>query len=155
MQVCLSLSQTSTQNLSLRYRFGHDMNSPAFTLCYNHVWLTIDNGLTIMLWSGSTESWSRIGFLKHFLALHWSICLAYLHIKTWLTWKFLFQLLEFGRAIDPILPTWLCACNDSIWAYQNFSERCVRILRGRLLVGLCCVVVSGADVLPYFPLWSA
>jgi len=80
-------------------------------------WLIMDNSWTILLWSGSIKSWSRIGSFSSFIDLHWRISLTCTS-KAWLTWKLLVQLFGIGGQLPPLImrlllsswsrPTGLC-----------------------------------------------
>jgi len=108
---------TSTRSIKPQVKVSHCRNSPEFTL---YVWLIMGNWQNILLWSGSTKSWSRIVFLRSFADLHWRITLSYTS-QSWLSWKLLVLLSELRGKLSP-LPPWLRA-----WVYT---------MRTRLLLQL-------------------
>ena len=103
IQVCISLSPTCTRNVNLRWRSA--MIWILYHLLYTQRLFSYRQLVNYMLlWSGSTKSWSWIDSLISMVDLHWKIFLASTS-TTWLTWKCLVQFSELGGGeIAPISP---------------------------------------------------
>ena len=63
----------------------------------------------ILLWSGWTKNWSKLGSLSYFVDLHWSIYLPYTS-KASITWKNLVQRSELVGKFCLHCPPRLCTC---------------------------------------------
>jgi len=104
--ICKTWSFCVPLEIALRVKCG-TRSVGCYTQCL------FNNGQLVLLWSGSSKSWSRIDFLSSFIDLHWHISLAYT-TKDWLTWKLLVLFSELGGWLSPLPPpgyTPACVCS--------------------------------------------